>query len=444
VSRRAFGRIQQLPSGRHRARYTCPTCTTVGRQVLHAASGTYASKTDARAWLTAKEGEITRARLLGDPYKCEAVLAAERERAEAQHNTFRAYAEAWLARRSNPASAKPLTMRTAAEYERQLVELYETFGDLAVDGITRAMVRTWWEVTLPAKYPKGRPTANAHTYALLRTILNDAVDRELIEVNPCRIKGAGQSKRRKEIKPATVAQVYAIADSDKMPDRYRMAIHLAAWCSQRFGEVFELRRRDVAEDGSTITVQRGMTYKGKVWRVGAPKADSAGTVPVPPHLWQPLLDHIEQHAQPGPDGLLFWREKGYNQKAGSCDAGPDGGNCGHVACRGGHYYSQGFDKYWRPAKAAAGRSDLRFHDLRHTGNLWAAKSGASLADQMQRLRHSTVNAAMRYQHAADGRGAELAASMSELPELRLLLGGKADAGAQTASSAAEADDTATG
>ena len=46
----------------------------------------------------------------------------------------------------------------------------------------------------------------------------------------------------------------------------------------------------------------------------------------------------------------------------------------------------------------------------------AAEAGASLADQMKRLRHSTHGAALRYQHAVDGRDAELAERMSLLAE----------------------------
>lgn len=66
-------------------------------------------------------------------------------------------------------------------------------------------------------------------------------------------------------------------------------------------------------------------------------------------------------------------------------------------------------KVWYPARAAAGRPDLRFHDLRHTGAVLAAATGATLAELMARLGHSTPGAAMRYQHAAKGRDAEIAA-----------------------------------
>jgi len=47
---------------------------------------------------------------------------------------------------------------------------------------------------------------------------------------------------------------------------------------------------------------------------------------------------------------------------------------------------------------------------------YAAATGASLAELMERLGHSTPQAAMRYQHAAKGRGREIAALLTKLSE----------------------------
>ena len=58
-------------------------------------------------------------------------------------------------------------------------------------------------------------------------------------------------------------------------------------------------------------------------------------------------------------------------------------------------------------EAGAGRPDLRFHDLRHTGAVLAAQTGATLAELMGRLGHSTPQAALRYQHAAQGKTRKL-------------------------------------
>ena len=62
-------------------------------------------------------------------------------------------------------------------------------------------------------------------------------------------------------------------------------------------------------------------------------------------------------------------------------------------------------------------------DLRHTGNHLAAESGASTRELMHRMGHSTMAAALHYQHATDQRAREIAARLSEVVERR-----KSDAG----------------
>jgi len=103
----------------------------------------------------------------------------------------------------------------------------------------------------------------------------------------------------------------------------------------------------------------------------------------------PTSRHLRKHAQWGKDGLLFPTTHGEQYRAPTF----------HQA-------------YFRKAREAAGRPDLRFHDLRHTGATLAAASGATLAELMQRLGHSTVSAALAYQHAAQGSDKRIAAQLS--------------------------------
>jgi site-specific recombinase XerD len=60
------------------------------------------------------------------------------------------------------------------------------------------------------------------------------------------------------------------------------------------------------------------------------------------------------------------------------------------------------------ARIEAGRQDLRWHDLRHSDAVLAAATGASPAELMARLGHSTAKAALIYQHVARGRDREIA------------------------------------
>lgn len=125
--------------------------------------------------------------------------------------------------------------------------------------------------------------------------------------------------------------------------------------------------------------------------VGTPKSD-AGTrdVAIPPHLMPLVHEHLLQHAERGKDGLLF------------------------PARGGGHLAPSSLYRVYYPARKAAGRPDLRWHDLRHTGAVLAAQTGATLAELMGRLGHATPGAALRYQHAAEGRDIENAKRLSAL------------------------------
>jgi integrase len=355
---------------------------------MHPAHTTFDSLGDADAWLSTRRALIVR-----EAYVCPDKLKAAEEAERRSQQTFREYADQWLARRD-------LKPRTRLLYRRILDgELVPTFGDAALTDINRLMVEDWWH-----QLPGERRTGNSHAYALLRTILGTAEDQGRIPSNPCRIKGAGQTKRQRQIKPATADELRTLADA--MPANLQAAVWLAAFCALRFGELVELRRRDVDLTDPELTVldvSRAVVYLDGRPRVGAPKSEAGvRRVVVPDALRPMLLAHLQEHAQQGLDGLLFTAPTGGK---GSCQ-------CGHVGCSGGHLTPSKLYQHFHPARDAAGRSDLRWHDLRHTGAVMAAQEGASLAELMARLGHSTVSAALRYQHAADGRDAEIARRLS--------------------------------
>jgi len=56
------------------------------------------------------------------------------------------------------------------------------------------------------------------------------------------------------------------------------------------------------------------------------------------------------------------------------------------------------DKPWRKVRAAAGLTDFRFHDLRHTTASYLTMNGASLAEVAEALGHRTLVMAKRYSH----------------------------------------------
>jgi integrase len=59
---------------------------------------------------------------------------------------------------------------------------------------------------------------------------------------------------------------------------------------------------------------------------------------------------------------------------------------------------------------------LHFHDLRHTGNTWAAEIGANLRDLMDLMGNATTRAALIYVHKSAGRDKVIADALSKMPE----------------------------
>jgi integrase len=178
---------------------------------------------------------------------------------------------------------------------------------------------------------------------------------------------------------------------DEMPERYRAAILVAAWCGLRFGEFAELRRRDVDLAHGRLRVRRAVTHVDGRNVVGTPKSEAGvRDVSIPPHLLPVIEQHLQQHVDAGREALLF------------------------PAPTGGHLRSDSvLHEAFHAARAVAGRTDLTIHGLRHTGAALAAATGATLAELMRRLGHSTPVAAMHYQHATDDRDRAIAEALSK-------------------------------
>jgi integrase len=366
--RRSFGYIRRLPSKRWQASYIGPDLAR------HAAPDTFEAKIDAEAWLAEERRIIARGGWIAPKQRSVAALAA-------LPPTLAEYSADWL-------ESRGLRPRTHAHY-RQLLdrEILPTLGELHLTGITPAAVRKWH-----TGLGSGTPTLRAHAYGLLRTILNSAAAEQLIDRNPCVLRGAGSAKTAHKAKPATPAELVTIAEH--MPDRLQLAVLVAGWCGLRFGELAELRRSDVDLKAQLIHVRRGVVrVTGQAPIIGKPKSDAGvRDIAIPPHLLPEVRRHLADYAAFGRDGLLF--PAAHDPTA--------------------HLAPASLYRPFHRARKAAGRPDLRWHDLRHTGATLAAVSGATLAELMARIGHSTASAAMRYQHAAADRDQLIAAALSKL------------------------------
>ncbi len=76
--------------------------------------------------------------------------------------------------------------------------------------------------------------------------------------------------------------------------------------------------------------------------------------------------------------------------------------------------SSSWQRIWNEARAQAGLPDLRFHDLRHLAGTLTALAGGTIKEIQARLGHASPDAAMIYQHVAQGRDGVLATEIDRI------------------------------
>jgi integrase len=365
AGRRRFGRVRRLSSGRWQARYKGPD------GIDRPAPNTFATKTEAERWLSLTEAEIIRDDWI-DP--------------DAGRVPFIQYAQSWVAERPN---LRPKTL----QLYKGLVRLHMTpaLGSLTVQEITEPRVRRWRKGLLDAGV--GEVTV-AKAYRLLKAIMNTAVDDGMIRRNPCRIKGAGQ-ERSPERPVLTLRQVFALADA--IEPRYRALILLAVFGSLRWGELAALRRHHIDLRSGTLRVEVSVVELTDGSLVTGPPKSEAGKriVTLPAILLPEVAIHLDKFSLVGADSLVF------------------------VGPKNAPLRRPNFSRAWRQATEAAGLTGFHIHDLRHTGNHFAAATGASLRELMGRMGHSTTRAALIYQHRTAERDRLIAAAMSGIIEAEL-------------------------
>ena len=376
--RESFGAIRQRSSGRYQASYVGPD----GHR--HNAPRTFDTVTDARGWLA-----IQQARVLDGTWSAHDTARAEAA-GRGRSVTFAEFAEDWITHRTNR-HGDHLRPRTAAEYRRLVKGALAPFGEQRLAAISPETVRAWYSSLVSA----GTKTQAARAYELLKSIMATAVADGRLKTNPCQIRGAASASTGKKVLPPTATELQKIVDA--ITPRYKAAVVLAAWAGVRYGELTELRVKDLelVREGDAlqviaVNVSRAVTHvTGQGFIVGQTKSEAGiRTIVLPPHVNHVIETHLKVHASRFPESLLF----------------PAADGATHLA-------QSAFYKHWNPARVAAGRPDMPWHALRHYGATRAALAGATLKELQARLGHSTVVAAMRYQHTA-GRDEELARRMS--------------------------------
>ena len=382
--RRGFGRVRRERSGRFSAAYVGPDLQ------LHRAAETFQARIDTEGWLAVERRSIDLDQWLPLGQRRRRAVAPERP-PKPGGPTVGSYATGWLDDRCerDPHDSQALRPSSVKDYRSLLANhIIPGLGRIPLAELKAADIEAWYRKLGARRIPRAR----AKAYGLLRTILNSAKndpDMPLTE-NPAHIKGAGRVPRSTQIHPATLAELTVITEA--MPDELRLAVQLGAWCALRYGEVFELRRKDLDTATGVVLIRRAVVWtKGQVTNDRPKTSAGVRDVAIPPHLMPMVVSHLEIHVEKRQDALLFSNRQGRNLRPSE------------------------FQPAWHAARAAAGRDDLKFHHLRHTGAVLAAQSGATLADLMGRLGHNTPAMAMIYQHTAADRDRLIADRLPKSP-----------------------------
>jgi len=362
--------------------------------VRYIAPSTFQTAKEARKWLDHEHDLIDEGKWTS-PLERFTKLRHERQ----SQATLRDYATAWFSSSTWAATtrnryeqllhyyifAEPIPPKTPRGKTSQVT--MTGLGDIPIQALTRRQIAEWWR-TLPIKQ---RRRSCDMAYGLLHNILASAVYDEILNSNPCAVKGAGKPSVRRSIDNLpTPPQIETIADA--MPPQWRLGVLIGAWLGLRSGEIRELRRGDLDMDQGTVSVSRGVVRDKRQLVVGPPKTTaSIRTLIIPPELIGDIRDHINTYVGVSDDSLLF-----------SLD-----GTGRHVP-----------DRVWYRAFVRScktcGLSGVRFHDLRHIGLTYAAGTGATVRELQAWGGHTTVAAAMRYQEIAQGRMKVLADSLSNV------------------------------
>lgn len=295
--------------------------------------------------------------------------AKARERSRTRFDTF---AEEWLHTR-RPTSPGGYAISSYRKRLVHLAELNKTFGDSLIEDITPAQVRAWWNSR------ESTPPYRHTLYWFLHAIFEVALDDELIQRNPCRVKGAQHkgTKKRPTFTDADMEKVYEAAEG-----QMKSLVLVLMGTGLRIGELIALDWSDIEFLDSKLNVTKHWTPYGIQ---GGTKSgeERHRTIALP--AW--VLNVLESlYRETDGDGAIFRNE------------------------RSGRLSVDGAERRFRTIRSAAGMEDMHLHDLRHVAlTRYARQPGVTLKDLMDFAGHLTPRVSMGYLHSDDDRAKKFAA-----------------------------------
>ena len=361
-TRRSWGALRELPSGRWQARYPDPD---TGRLVP--AAQTFSSKTAADRWLSRKRTEIDAG-----------IATDDRAGNQPLSKFWPAYVRTWGG----------LAPSSKASYEAAWrLRIAPHFGDVKVRRIRPSDVDEW----VSSMIASGKSRALiVETVGVLKRVLDRAVRDKVIPSNPCAGRHMTLPRKQQVDRP-----VLSPPDVEKIAtacahERDRVLIRLLAYGGLRIGEAFALRWASVDLDGQLVTIRENVSSNTGPVILRPTKTYANRRIDIPKKLADQLRDYRTKSFSGDVTTLVF----------------PD--------ANGNHLRYTNWRKVWNQATASAGIKALP-HDLRSTAASLLIDAGASVKDVQVHLGHSSIAVTMDvYARVRPGRSVDLVSRLDAL------------------------------
>lgn len=257
--------------------------------------------------------------------------------------TIAEFRDDWQRLHPNGQANKPREASTWIIYMERTKKFAAEHGERLIDSVTRTQARAW-------------ALDHPGTVGPLRTMFGDAGRDDLLsgKANPFADLRLGRAPGRRDITPIGLDELTELTQAATAiaGASFAAMIALAAATAMREAECFAVSRDDanLAEQEIRVAWQ----YRTKV---GAPNAGQPDERWAPPKngkartvVLAPLALAAMAPVVPAADGPL---------------RPPDGAPIWLLTPTGEHFTTRTHHYYWRQVRAAVGRPDLHFHDLKH-------------------------------------------------------------------------------
>jgi integrase len=249
------------------------------------------------------------------------------------------------------------TDRTFDGYESICrVHIIPVLGDIQLRELTKARIQTFMDSIKRSQITK------SHIRATLHKALEDAVDEELLERNPCARVHAPLNYTSSKINPLTTDELEVLLSATSIP--YYPLIATVVTTGMRQGESLALLWQNVDLERANLRVTQSLEKRRGVTRVKEVKTRQNRRI----DLFQFTVGVLTQH-----------REKAYR------------GADGLVFCKDGSFLDgDAVTRSFQRSLKVLGLRQIRFHDLRHTHATQLLMAGVPVKVVQERLGHESA------------------------------------------------------